>query len=185
VGRYYRRGLRTGSRGEVPMALEDGDLCARHGVARRYAEGISKEAQGHYRSRKGDEKKVLFIDEIHTVIGQSRLGGLSTPTLKPALSTEIRCIDDDAWRHRACSRRPCARAEVPEDRRSGRARQASNTSASRNTTRNSIRNIRPLKAAVGSANTSTGGPQGHRPDRRSGGGGSSSAGAVRRSQSRT
>jgi len=88
------------ARNEVPKALENtaiyaldmGSLTA----GTRYRGDFEERLKSIIDSVKGDDKKVLFIDEIHTVIGAGAVSGGTLDAsnmLKPALSNgEIRCI---------------------------------------------------------------------------------------------
>lgn len=88
------------AKNEVPKALEKtaiyaldmGSLTA----GTRYRGDFEERLKSIIDSVKGDDKKVLFIDEIHTVIGAGAVSGGTLDAsnmLKPALANgEIRCI---------------------------------------------------------------------------------------------
>jgi ATP-dependent Clp protease ATP-binding subunit ClpA len=84
----------------VPGALEETDVYALDmgslTAGTRYRGDFEERLKAIIDTVKGDEKKVLFIDEIHTVIGAGAVSGGTLDAsnmLKPALSNgEIRCI---------------------------------------------------------------------------------------------
>lgn len=88
------------ARGEVPDALEKTSIYALDmgslTAGTRYRGDFEERLKAIIDSVKGDEKKILFIDEIHTVIGAGAVSGGTLDAsnmLKPALANgEIRCI---------------------------------------------------------------------------------------------
>ncbi|MEQ9619919.1 MAG: ATP-dependent Clp protease ATP-binding subunit ClpA [Deltaproteobacteria bacterium] len=84
----------------VPNALEGTDIYALDmgslTAGTRYRGDFEERLKAIIDNVKGDEKKVLFIDEIHTVIGAGAVSGGTLDAsnmLKPALANgEIRCI---------------------------------------------------------------------------------------------
>jgi ATP-dependent Clp protease ATP-binding subunit ClpA len=88
------------ARNEVPTALESTGIYALDmgslTAGTRYRGDFEERLKAIIDSVKGDEKKILFIDEIHTVIGAGAVSGGTLDAsnmLKPALSNgEIRCI---------------------------------------------------------------------------------------------
>ena len=84
----------------VPQALEETDIYALDmgslTAGTRYRGDFEERLKAIIDSVKGDQKKVLFIDEIHTVIGAGAVSGGTLDAsnmLKPALANgEIRCI---------------------------------------------------------------------------------------------
>ncbi len=85
---------------KVPEALEETDIYALDmgslTAGTRYRGDFEERLKAIIDSVKGDQKKVLFIDEIHTVIGAGAVSGGTLDAsnmLKPALASgEIRCI---------------------------------------------------------------------------------------------
>lgn len=85
---------------KVPQALEETDIYALDmgslTAGTRYRGDFEERLKAIIDSVKGDQKKVLFIDEIHTVIGAGAVSGGTLDAsnmLKPALASgEIRCI---------------------------------------------------------------------------------------------
>lgn len=85
---------------KVPEALEETDIYALDmgslTAGTRYRGDFEERLKAIIDSVKGDRKKVLFIDEIHTVIGAGAVSGGTLDAsnmLKPALASgEIRCI---------------------------------------------------------------------------------------------
>ncbi len=85
---------------KVPGALEETDIYALDmgslTAGTRYRGDFEERLKSIIDSVKGDDKKVLFVDEIHTVIGAGAVSGGTLDAsnmLKPALSSgEIRCI---------------------------------------------------------------------------------------------
>ncbi len=85
---------------DVPKALEETDIYALDmgslTAGTRYRGDFEERLKAIIDNVKGDEKKVLFIDEIHTVIGAGAVSGGTLDAsnmLKPALANgEIRCI---------------------------------------------------------------------------------------------
>ncbi len=88
------------AKGDVPDALEKTSIYALDmgslTAGTRYRGDFEERLKAIIDSVKGDEKKILFIDEIHTVIGAGAVSGGTLDAsnmLKPALSNgEIRCI---------------------------------------------------------------------------------------------
>ncbi|HVY54623.1 MAG TPA: ATP-dependent Clp protease ATP-binding subunit ClpA [Thermodesulfobacteriota bacterium] len=88
------------AKGDVPDALEKTSIYALDmgslTAGTRYRGDFEERLKAIIDSVKGDEKKILFIDEIHTVIGAGAVSGGTLDAsnmLKPALSSgEIRCI---------------------------------------------------------------------------------------------
>jgi ATP-dependent Clp protease ATP-binding subunit ClpA len=88
------------SENEVPKALENTDIYALDmgtlTAGTRYRGDFEERLKAVIDNVKGDDKKVLFIDEIHTVIGAGAVSGGTLDAsnmLKPALANgEIRCI---------------------------------------------------------------------------------------------
>ncbi len=85
---------------KVPTALEETHIYALDmgslTAGTRYRGDFEERLKAIIDSVKGDQKKVLFIDEIHTVIGAGAVSGGTLDAsnmLKPALANgEIRCI---------------------------------------------------------------------------------------------
>ena len=85
---------------KVPEALEETHIYALDmgslTAGTRYRGDFEERLKAIIDSVKGDQKKVLFIDEIHTVIGAGAVSGGTLDAsnmLKPALANgEIRCI---------------------------------------------------------------------------------------------
>lgn len=85
---------------KIPGALEETDIYALDmgslTAGTRFRGDFEERLKAIIDSVKGDQKKVLFIDEIHTVIGAGAVSGGTLDAsnmLKPALSSgEIRCI---------------------------------------------------------------------------------------------
>ena len=85
---------------KVPEALEETDIYALDmgslTAGTRYRGDFEERLKAIIDTVKGDQKKVLFIDEIHTVIGAGAVSGGTLDAsnmLKPALASgEIRCI---------------------------------------------------------------------------------------------
>lgn len=85
---------------KVPEPLEETDIYALDmgslTAGTRYRGDFEERLKAIIDSVKGDQKKVLFIDEIHTVIGAGAVSGGTLDAsnmLKPALANgEIRCI---------------------------------------------------------------------------------------------
>ena len=85
---------------KVPAALEETHIYALDmgslTAGTRYRGDFEERLKAIIDSVKGDQKKVLFIDEIHTVIGAGAVSGGTLDAsnmLKPALANgEIRCI---------------------------------------------------------------------------------------------
>ena len=85
---------------KVPQALEETDIYALDmgslTAGTRYRGDFEERLKAIIDSVKGDQRKVLFIDEIHTVIGAGAVSGGTLDAsnmLKPALASgEIRCI---------------------------------------------------------------------------------------------
>lgn len=85
---------------KVPGALEETDIYALDmgslTAGTRYRGDFEERLKAIIDTVKGDEKKILFIDEIHTIIGAGAVAGGTLDAsnmLKPALSNgEIRCI---------------------------------------------------------------------------------------------
>lgn len=85
---------------KVPQALEETHIYALDmgslTAGTRYRGDFEERLKAIIDSVKGDQKKVLFIDEIHTVIGAGAVSGGTLDAsnmLKPALANgEIRCI---------------------------------------------------------------------------------------------
>ncbi|MEM7007524.1 MAG: ATP-dependent Clp protease ATP-binding subunit ClpA [Thermodesulfobacteriota bacterium] len=85
---------------KVPEPLEETDIYALDmgslTAGTRYRGDFEERLKAIIDSVKGDQKKVLFIDEIHTVIGAGAVSGGTLDAsnmLKPALASgEIRCI---------------------------------------------------------------------------------------------
>lgn len=85
---------------DVPKALENTDIYALDmgslTAGTRYRGDFEERLKAIIDNVKGEEKKVLFIDEIHTVIGAGAVSGGTLDAsnmLKPALANgEIRCI---------------------------------------------------------------------------------------------
>jgi len=85
---------------DVPKALENTDIYALDmgtlTAGTRYRGDFEERLKAVIDNVKGDDKKVLFIDEIHTVIGAGAVSGGTLDAsnmLKPALANgEIRCI---------------------------------------------------------------------------------------------
>ena len=85
---------------KVPQPLEETDIYALDmgslTAGTRYRGDFEERLKAIIDSVKGDQKKVLFIDEIHTVIGAGAVSGGTLDAsnmLKPALANgEIRCI---------------------------------------------------------------------------------------------
>ncbi len=85
---------------KVPQALEETDIYALDmgslTAGTRYRGDFEERLKAIIDSVKSDQKKVLFIDEIHTVIGAGAVSGGTLDAsnmLKPALANgEIRCI---------------------------------------------------------------------------------------------
>jgi ATP-dependent Clp protease ATP-binding subunit ClpA len=88
------------ARNEIPTALENTGIYALDmgslTAGTRYRGDFEERLKAIIDSVKGDQKKILFIDEIHTVIGAGAVSGGTLDAsnmLKPALSNgEIRCI---------------------------------------------------------------------------------------------
>jgi len=85
---------------KVPAALEETNIYALDigslTAGTRYRGDFEERLKAIIDSVKGDQKKVLFIDEIHTIIGAGAVSGGTLDAsnmLKPALANgEIRCI---------------------------------------------------------------------------------------------
>ncbi|MEE8044401.1 MAG: ATP-dependent Clp protease ATP-binding subunit ClpA [Thermodesulfobacteriota bacterium] len=85
---------------KVPAALEETHIYALDmgslTAGTRYRGDFEERLKAIIDSVKGDQKKVLFIDEIHTIIGAGAVSGGTLDAsnmLKPALANgEIRCI---------------------------------------------------------------------------------------------
>lgn len=85
---------------KVPGGLEETDIYALDmgslTAGTRYRGDFEERLKAIIDTVKGDDKKVLFVDEIHTVIGAGAVSGGTLDAsnmLKPALSNgEIRCI---------------------------------------------------------------------------------------------
>jgi len=85
---------------DVPKALENTDIYALDmgtlTAGTRYRGDFEERLKAVIDNVKGNDKKVLFIDEIHTVIGAGAVSGGTLDAsnmLKPALANgEIRCI---------------------------------------------------------------------------------------------
>lgn len=85
---------------KVPTALEETHIYALDmgslTAGTRYRGDFEERLKAIIDSVKGDQKKVLFIDEIHTIIGAGAVSGGTLDAsnmLKPALANgEIRCI---------------------------------------------------------------------------------------------
>lgn len=88
------------ARNEIPKPLENTGIYALDmgslTAGTRYRGDFEERLKAIIDSVRGDEKKILFIDEIHTVIGAGAVSGGTLDAsnmLKPALSNgEIRCI---------------------------------------------------------------------------------------------
>ena len=75
----------------------------------------------------GDPKEVLFIDEIHTIVGAGAVSGGTMDAsnlLKPALASgELRCIGSTTHpEYKSRSKRQSAGATIPANRRAIRRR---------------------------------------------------------------